>query len=94
MESRLGVFGNYAENEETAGDIGEQFPFGVTVLVELEKGFAHEDNLEARLIAGGELSATSIAVNLSWQRTLKESGTNGAGYALGWSFVWHSRIDE
>lgn len=83
VESRFGLFGNYSDNEETIGDMGEESHFGMTWLVELEKGFEHDDNVEGRLMVGGELEETSYALNLIWQRSLKESGSQGIGYALG-----------
>lgn len=83
VESRLGLFGDYAENEETFGDMEHRPLFGMTLLVEFEKGLEHEDNIESRLILGGELEATSYAVNLAWQRSLQEPGSQAFRYALG-----------
>ena len=82
VESRFGLFGNYSD-EETIEEMEHQSNFGMTLLVEAEKGFDHEDIVEGRLIFGGEMAATSYAMNLSWQRSLNESESHGVRYALG-----------
>ena len=83
VESRIGLLGNYAENEETLGDIREQSHFGITLLVELEKGFGYENQVEGRLIAGGEFEATSYAVNLAWKKSFGETESDDIRYAMG-----------
>jgi len=82
FESRFGLFGNYSD-EEATGEMEHQSNFGMTLLVEAEKGFEHEDNVEGRLVFGGEIAATSYAMNLVWQRFLNESESHGVQYALG-----------
>ena len=82
IESRFGLFGNYSD-EEVIGEMEHQSHFGMTLLVEAEKGFEHEDNVEGRLIFGGEMAATSYAMNLTWQPSLNESESQGVRYSLG-----------
>jgi hypothetical protein len=81
LESRFGLFGNYSD--DAIGEMEHHSNFGVTLLVEAEKGFEHADNIEGRLIFGGEIAATSYAMNLVWQRFSNESKSQGVQYALG-----------
>lgn len=83
VESRFGLFGDYSDDEEAIGDKEYRSPFGVTLLVELEKGLEHESNMESRLILGGELEATSYALNLAWQRPLQDPESQAFHYAMG-----------
>lgn len=83
VESRLGLFGNYVEDEDNIAERDHESHFGMTLLVEFEKAFGHEDNVEGRFIVGGDVAATSYALNLIWQRSLEKSGSQGVGFALG-----------
>lgn len=84
IESRLGLFGSYSGNGDDEPGSNHQSSFGMSLLIELEKGFDdHEDTIEGRFILGGELESTSYALNVIWQQSLKESASHEARYALG-----------
>lgn len=84
IESRLGLFGSYSGNGDDAPESNHRSSFGMSLLIEVEKGFDdHEDSIEGRVILGGELESTTYALNVIWQQSLRGLESREARYALG-----------
>lgn len=80
-ESRIGILGNVSAHEDEERMEGS--PFGMALLVEFEKGLGnHGDNVEGRIILGGDVSSFSLAANFIWQQSLTREPRE-IKYALG-----------
>ncbi len=80
IESRLGLFGSFSEEE--TGE--EDTQFGAAFLAEFEKGLhEHGDSFEGRLIVGGTISSLPIAANLIWHGSFGDETSSKWRYALG-----------
>ncbi|MBI4546525.1 MAG: hypothetical protein HY707_00990 [Ignavibacteriae bacterium] len=82
LETRIGIFGEFSEHEDHY--VENNSPFGVSLLVEYEKGLSdHPDNYEGRIIAGTEVGAYSIDANIIWQQAFDEERSHETRYAMG-----------
>jgi len=82
IESRIGIMGKFSESLEEEQE--NSVPFGMTFLMEYEKGLReHHDNFENRMIVGSEFGEFNVDMNLIWQHSFYSFGANEFRYAIG-----------